>query len=246
MRMEHHHRVTATRIATATSILTATILTLTSPIFADSTPQLFDARQVRVVNFIGTLEVAVGEQPSVAVDITGPPDMIDDVGVRLDGDTLVIARKGMIDHDDRPFDATAYPTVRLRVPVATGLTIMGMDGDARIGNIAAPLSVHAASVDLTVGNVTTAIIDRSGSGRNELGDVSGSVVARLGGSGDFIVGTAGEVDIEKRGSGDINVGHVEGTFSARVRGSGDINVGRVASAFKAQGRGSDAVECRLR
>ena len=56
----------------------------------------------------------------------------------------------MIEHDDQPFDATAYPTVRLRVPVATGLAIRGMDGDARIGNIAAPLSVHAASVDLTV------------------------------------------------------------------------------------------------
>lgn len=39
--------------------------------------------------------------------------MLDDVGVRLDGDTLVIVRKGMINHDDQPFDATAYPTVRL-------------------------------------------------------------------------------------------------------------------------------------
>ncbi len=239
MRMDHRHAVTPTRIAPAGLLFAATILLLTSATLAEPASQLYDARKVRLVNFVGTLDVTVGEQPSVALDITGPADKTDDIGVRLDGDTLVIARKGMVDHGDQPFDAAAYPTVRLRVPVATALTIRGMDGLARIGDIAAPLSVHAASVDLTAGNVTTAMIDRSGSGRIELGNVSGSVVARLGGSGDFIVGTAGEADIEKRGSGDINVGHVEGTFNARVRGSGDINVGRVESAFKAQVRGSD-------
>ena len=51
----------------------------------------------------------------------------------LDGDTLIIARKGMIDHESKPFDAAVYPTVRLSVPVATALTIDGMDGNARIG-----------------------------------------------------------------------------------------------------------------
>jgi hypothetical protein len=104
-----------------------------------------------------------------------------------------------------------------------------MDGHARIGDIAAPLTVHAASIDLIAGNVTTATVDRSGSGRIELGDVSGSLTARLGGSGDFVVGTAGAVDIEKRGSGDIIVGHVEGAFSARVRGSGDVSVANVGT-----------------
>lgn len=229
MRMEHRRKHTQARIA-FTGLLAVTILSLASPTFAEPESQLYDARKVRVVNFVGTLDVAVSDHPSIALDITGTPDMLDDVGVRLDGDTLVIARKGMIDHDDQPFDAAAYPTVRLRVPVATALTINGMDGNARIGDIAAPLSVHAASVDLTAGNVTTATIDRSGSGRIELGDVSGSMVARLGGSGDFIVGMAGEADIEKRGSGDINVGHVEGAFNAQVRGSGDVSAADVGTA----------------
>ncbi len=230
MRMDHRHAVTPTRIATAGLLFAATILLLTSATLAEPASQLYDARKVRLVNFVGTLDVTVGEQPSVALDITGPADKTDDIGVRLDGDTLVIARKGMVDHDDQPFDAAAYPTVRLRVPVATALTIRGMDGLARIGDIAAPLSVHAASVDLTAGNVTTAMIDRSGSGRIELGNVSGSVVARLGGSGDFIVGTAAEADIEKRGSGDINVSHVEGAFIARVSGSGDVSAANVGTA----------------
>lgn len=229
MRMEYRRRIAQSRIAKA-GLLTAAFFSLTLPTFAEPTSQIYDASNVRVVNFIGTLDVAVGDQPSVEIDISGPPDMIDDVGVRLDGATLVIARRGMIDHPDQPFDAAAYPTVRLRVPVATALTIKGMDGNARIGDIAAPLSVHAASVDLTVGNVTTATIDRSGSGRIELGDVSGSMVARLGGSGDFIVGMAGAANIEKRGSGDINVGHVEGAFIARVRGSGDVSAANVGTA----------------
>lgn len=230
MRIEQGRRDTPTRIAIVGLLFAATILFLTSPTLAEPTSQLYDAHKVRLVNFVGTLDVTVGDQPGIVLDITGPPDKTDDVGVRLDGDTLVIARKGMIDHDDQPFDAALYPTVRLRVPVATALTIRGMDGQARIGDIAAPLSVHAASLDLIAGNVTTAMIDRSGSGRIEIGDVSGSVVARLGGSGDFIVGTAGEVEIEKRGSGDIDVGHVEGAFVARVRGSGDVSAANVGTA----------------
>jgi hypothetical protein len=229
MSMELRHWVSPARMAT-TSLLTVAFLFLISPAFAESTPQTFDARKVQVVNFIGTLDVAVGDQSSVAVEVTGSTDMVEDVGVRLDGDTLVIARKGMIDHAGKPFDAAAYPTVRVRVPVATALTISGMDGHARIGDIAAPLSVNAESVDIIAGNVTTAVIDRSGSGRIEIGDVSGSVVARLGGSGDFVVGTAGAADIEKRGSGDINVGRVDGAFSARVRGSGDVSAANVGAA----------------
>ena len=229
MSMELRHWVSPARLATA-SLLTIALLFQISPAFAQSEPQTFDARKVLVVNFIGTLDVSVGEQSGVVVDVTGSTDMVDDVGVRLDGDTLIIARKGMIDHEGKPFDAALYPTVRVRVPVATALTISGMDGNARIGDIAAPLSVNAESVDIIAGNVTTAMIDRSGSGRIELGEVSGSVVARLGGSGDFVVAAAGEADIEKRGSGDISVGRVDGAFSARVRGSGDISAANVGAA----------------
>lgn len=212
-----------------TFVVTA-FFTLAVPANAEPDSQSFEARNVRVVNFVGTLDVAVGDLPGIEVDITGSPEMIEDVGLRLDGDILIIARKGMMDHNDQPFDAGDYPTVRLRVPVATALTIQGMDGLARIGDIAAPLSVHAASVDLIAGNVTTAMIDRSGSGRIELGNVSGPVVARLGGSGDFVVGTAGEADIEKRGSGDIDVSHVEGAFKAQVRGSGNVTAANVGTA----------------
>lgn len=155
-------------------IIVTAFFALAAPANAEPDSQLFEARTVRVVNFVGTLDVAVGDLPSIEVDVAGSPEMIDDVGVRLDGDILVIARKGMMDHDDQPFDASNYPTVRLRVPVATALTILGMDGHARIGDIAAPLSVQADSVDLIAGNVTTATIDRSGSGRIQLGDVSGA------------------------------------------------------------------------
>jgi hypothetical protein len=195
-----------------------------APALGESAAQSYAASEVRIVNLIGTLEVTVGDEPSIVVDVSGPDGMADDVGIRVEGTTLVIARKGMIDHDGRPFDAATYPTVRVTLPAATALTITGMDGLANIGDILAPLIVRAASVDLTAGDLTSVVIDRSGSGRVELGDVSGSVVARLSGSGDFVVGTAGEADIEKRGSGDINVGAVAGAFSARVHGSGDVDI----------------------
>jgi hypothetical protein len=228
--MDFRRRITPTRIALTGLALFTAILFLAPATRAEPPPQLYEASSVRVVNFVGTLDVAVGDPPSIEVNITGAPEMIDDVGVRLEGDVLIIARKGMMEHGDQPFDASNYPTVRLRVPVATAFTIQGMDGRARIGDIAAPLSVHAASVDLIAGNVTTATIDRSGSGRIELGNVSGPVVARLGGSGDFVVGTAAEADIEKRGSGDIDVSHVEGAFKAQVRGSGNVTAANVGVA----------------
>ena len=230
MRIDFRHRKTPRRITNAGLIFFAAILSLAPAAHAEPTSQIYEARKVQLVNFVGTLDVTVSGSANVVLDITGPEDRIDDVGIRLDGDILVIARKGMIDHNDQPFDAALYPTVHLRVPVATALTIQGMDGLARIGDIAAPLSVHAASLDLIAGNVTTAMIDRSGSGRIELGNVSGSLVARLGGSGDFVVGTAGEADIEKRGSGDINVSHVEGAFTANLRGSGDVSAANLGSA----------------
>ncbi|MDA0342405.1 MAG: hypothetical protein O3B74_12505 [Proteobacteria bacterium] len=210
------------------AFMTAAILCLPAALAnAESDSRSFAARAVRIVDFIGTLDVAVGDRPDVALDITGSPEMIGDVGVRLDGDTLVIDGNGMIGHDGQPFDATAYPTVRLRVPVATAFTIQDMDGRARIGDIAAPLSVRSASLDLIAGNVTAATIDRSGSGRVELGDVSGAVTARLGGSGDFIVGTAAEADIEKGGSGYVRFGRVAGGLSYTSFGTGDADFAAV-------------------
>lgn len=213
----------------AVALSLAAMLVPIPPAFAELAAQVYDIRAVRVVNFIGSLYVDVGDQPGATAEVDGTPDMVADVGVHLDGDILVIARKGMIDHGDKPFDAADYPTVRLRVPVATALAIQGIDGIARIGDIAAPLSVDATTVDLVAGNVATATIDWSGSGRIELGDVSGPIVVRLGGSGDFIVGKAGAAKIEKRGSGDMVIGAVKGSFVAEVRGTGDVSVADVGT-----------------
>ncbi len=197
-------------------------LTAASPALAE--PLEFEATAVKVVNLVGSLNLAVADTPTVTFDVTGSNAAVDDVGVRLDGATLVVARRGMIEATDRPFDAATYPTIDLTVPVGTALTIIGMDGQATIGDIAAPLVVRVASVDLTVGNVTSAIIDRSGGGRVQIANVDQSLVARLSGSGDFIVSSIGQADIEKRGSGDINLGRVDGALRALVQGSGDIDI----------------------
>lgn len=197
-------------------------LAAASPAFAE--PEVFEADGVRIVNLVGTLDVVVADSPRITLDVTGSDEMVDDVGVRIDDDTLIIARKGRVPTTDKPFDAAVYPTIRLTVPAATALTIVGMDGQATIGDIAAPLMVRVASVDLTVGNVATAVIDRSGSGNVRIGNVTGALTARLSGSGDFAVGNADQADIEKRGSGNIDIGQVEGLLRTLVHGSGNISV----------------------
>ncbi len=200
------------------------IVALTAASPAVSEPLQFEATAVKIVNLIGSLNVVVSDNPNLTVDITGPSAAVDDIGVRLDGTTLIVSRRGMVDATGHQFDASTYPTVVLTVPANTPLTIIGMDGQASIGDIAAPLVVRVASVDLTAGNVMSAIIDRSGGGRIQIGNIEQSLVARLSGSGDFVVGTAGQADIEKRGSGNISLDRVDGALRALVQGSGDINI----------------------
>ena len=156
--MAHHRRITRLSIGAAAVLGFA----VAAPALGESAAQSYAASEVRIVNLIGTLEVTVGDEPGIVVDVSGPDGVADDVGIRVEGATLVIARKGMIDHDDRPFDAATYPTVRVTLPKATALTITGMDGLANIGDILAPLIVRAASVDLTAGDLTSVVIDRSG------------------------------------------------------------------------------------
>lgn len=208
------------------------------PAAGDNDGRTFPATAVRIVNLIGTLEIdVVRTAAGTHTTIGGPDEMISDVGLSLEGQTLVVSRKGMVEHTPGPFDAARYPTVRIEVSPGTPVTIDGMDGVARIGDISAPLTAYIAALDLHAGAVSAARIDRSGSGRIEIGTVTGPFVADLGGSGDLIVGTTGTVELRKRGSGDISFDRILGPLVAQVRGSGDIRV-QSATAIDIEKHGS--------
>ena len=199
----------------------------------------YAASALRVDDFVGTLRVEVGEAGPIELVLTGPADMLKDLGVRLHGDTLIIKRFGMVPQVV-PFDAKMYPTIAVRVPDGTPLTIDDMDGRAVIGDINAPLMVFGASLDVVAGDASVATVERSGSGDISLGRVAGAVTARLAGSGDLDVGSAGSVDVEKRGSGAVTLGTVAGGIIARLSGSGDF-IAASASTTRIEKRGSGDV-----
>ena len=200
--------------------------------------QSFAGVALRVDDFVGTLNIEVGAGPMEVV-ITGSEAMIKDLGVRLESDILVIKRFGMV-VQKQPFVATRYPTVTVRVPDATPVTIDDMDGIAVIGDLHAPLMVFGASLDLQAGDVSVVSIDRSGSGDIVLGRIAGALTARLAGSGDLTVAAAGSVDVEKRGSGTVTLGPVAGGIIARLSGSGDFSAA-AASTTRIDKRGSGDV-----
>ena len=208
---------------------------------ATTGPLTFDATSVVVDDFIGTLNVAVVDDPEVVLTMTGAEDKLADIAVRLDGSRLVLRRGMGATGVSQGLDSAAYPVIDLRVPAGTPLTIDDMDGKTTIGDLNAPVRIYAASLDATIGDVTTADIDRFGSGDIVLGKVAGALTAMLSGSGDIRVLAAGTVDVKKRGSGDVILGTVSGTVTAEMRGSGDIRIA-AARAVDIKKRGSGDVD----
>ncbi len=207
-----------------------------APAFAGITkigPKTYEAGALRVEGLVGTLEVGVAEGGPIEVVLEGPEDKLDDLRVRVAGDTLLIRRE----EQEEPLSGwlvlklfrlrEEYPTVTVRVPVGTPLEIDGMIGRVTAADLDAPLTIDGGSLDAAIGDVTEAGINLSGAGGISLGQVARRLAAEISGSGDLAAETAGSAEIHVSGSGDVELGPVAGGLSYALSGSGDAEVAAV-------------------
>ncbi len=193
-------------------------------------PKSYEAEGLRVEDLVGTLEVSVAEDGPIEVVLEGAEDKLDDLQVRVVGDTLLIRR-------EEPLSGwlvlelsrlrKEYPTVRIRVPAGTPLEIDGMIGRVTAADLNAPLKIDGGSLDADIGDVAEAELNLSGSDDISLGRIAGRLAAEISGTGDLAAEAAGLAEIHVSGSGDVELGPVaEGLFYA-LSGSGDAKVAAV-------------------
>ncbi len=214
-------------------VLSLLLIGLALPAVADSKrigPKLFEASSLQLVDVIGSIEISVAPEPKVEVLLEGEARLLEDISVRKDGDVLIIRRKtGWLDFPEQQLYPwrDIYPSLSLKVPAGTAVALQRVIGEARIGNIAAPLELDVSLLDAQVGDVSEATLKLRGRGKITLGNVSGQISVLSSGSSDLTIGNVLEAKIDKSGSGDIDLGDVASGLRFDTAGSGDTKAASV-------------------
>ena len=205
-------------------------------------PKMIEADALRIVNFIGAVQIEVGPSGNkIEVLLEGQARLLEDIALRREGKQLVVEReKDWLDFPEQQLYEwrDTFPKVTLRVPAGTPVTLDGVVGKARIGNIAAPLILEASLLEAEVGDVSEARLALFGRGDVTIGKIAGRLDANLSGSSDLTIGDAGEVVIEKSGSGDIVLGAIGKGLSYDSTGSGDSSAASVTGPVDVRISGS--------
>lgn len=228
-------RPRSTRLTRAlqSGALSLLLVALALPAAADPKrigPKLFEAGSLRMVDVIGSVEIAVAAEPKIEVLLEGEARLLEDISLRKDGDALIIRRKkDWLDFPERQLFPwrDIYPSVTLRVPAGTAVTLERVIGEARIGDIAAPLELDVNLLDVEAGSVSEATLKLHGRGNITLGKVSGQLSILSSGSSDVTIGDVGAAKIDKSGSGDIALGAIAGGLRYDTAGSGDTKAASV-------------------
>ncbi len=208
-------------------VLSLLVVALALPAVAQTKrigPKAFEAVSLRIVDVIGSVQISVVPEPKIEVLVEGEARLLEDISFRKDGDTLIIRRKkAWLDFPEQQLFPwrDIYPSVTLRGPEGTPVTLERVIGEAKIGDIAAPLEVDVNLLDVEAGNVSQATLKLHGRGDITLGKVSGRLSLLSSGSSDVTIGDIGDAEIDKSGSGDIVLGAIAGGLRYDSAGSGD-------------------------
>ena len=234
------------------TVTMATLACLPLPAWCASIEQgNFDIRRASVGQFAGILEVAVTESAQAGVVIEGEDRVLD--GFRLqqvDGELQIRAPQvdgavSVITGDIRgngevtingrrygPDDPLPEPTrITLTLVRGTALDILDLTGEARIGDLAAPLHVGLRSGTVTAGRIGDADIRIDGGGQVEIAAIDGNARLDIPGSGSIRVtgGTIGELVVGIGGAGSIDVMAPAASATGSIRGAGTVLLGNVAT-----------------
>lgn len=217
-------------------------------------PENYEAREVLVENFIGTINVTVSSEDSVSLQVSGNAEYMEDIEVFMSDGKLVIRRdvdfrdwsRGIFKdwNDSVEEQLEHYPVAEVSVPKGMALSFDGIAGRLDVGDLDGPLELSGWWLHGSIGDLTQADIAVMGSGDLHVGTVSGSLELDVQGSGDVEVESAGTADIDSAGSGSITVESIASDLEYQGLGSGDGRFGTVNGRVEVSVMGSGDVDIR--
>jgi len=194
------------------------------------------------VDLRGSDDVDVRVGGDFAIQATGPAEMLDQLEIVKDGDTLKVGRK-------RGFHLGGEGRsirVMVTMPSIEGAAVSG-SGTLTVGRVEADDfgASAAGSGDLKIGRmaVKAAHFSVAGSGTITAAGTADSADMQVAGSGDIDAEalTASRANVSVMGSGDVSA-TVNGPAKVSVMGSGDVTIGGDATCDVSK-MGSGGVHC---
>lgn len=212
----------------------------------------YDARALKLEDVVGTVRIYVKDNGPVAIQVSGLPDRVNRVHVRLNGATLKVDSDpvGRVWDWRHWFDFngltnTNNPSqlqVHIAIPRGMAVDIDETAGNVTIGNTMGPLKFSVQGyTESTVGNVASAKLEMAGAGKLTVGNVMGEANVDSAGSGNIRIGDSGRVKADIAGSGSVTAGNINGGVDIDIAGSGDFSAASVHGSARASIAGSGSV-----
>ena len=196
----------------------------------------FSVGAFQTVALGGSDTVRVVRGPAVSVTATGPQAVLDQLDIRVDGDTLKIGRKGSWHWGYSKGAVITVTTPGIRGAAIGGsgdMSVDRIDGDRFEGSVGG-----SGSLDVAAAAVRAAEISVGGSGNIRIAGTSESAKLSVGGSGSIDAGKllSQRAELAIGGSGDIRAAatqsaamSVAGSGSAFVKGTDRCTISKTGS-----------------
>jgi Putative auto-transporter adhesin, head GIN domain len=192
----------------------------------------------------GSDDVRVVTGAAFAVSATGPQSVLDQIEIKVDGNTLTVSRKNRSGwHMGWSKENRRGAIITVTMPAISGAALAG-SGDLSVDSATGPKfeASIAGSGNLTLAStrVETLVADVAGSGNMSLAGSATKAEISIAGSGDVSAAslTTTTADVLIAGSGNVNV-RATGSAKVSLMGSGDVTItGTKACAISKVGSGN--------
>lgn len=240
-------------------------------------PDSYKLQPLEVRDIDADLDIQIHTSDNIQVTITGSQKNVDDIKVSYDGGKLLIRGTGqqnggnvMIQgrgnvirgignaimsivsisgniNSEINMNSGSDTKVSIRMPEGYPVTVRGVIGNTKIGDINAPLTANVRGTQtINAGKVKNANLSVQGDGDINVREVNGSLSGMVTGNGDITVqggnvstltasvtgngdfkfkGSAQNATLSVTGNGDIDIKHVANRPFTSVTGNGDISIG---------------------
>lgn len=228
----------------------------------------FVARALKLNNTMANVEIVVEPRNDIALKARGSTEALKLLNVHTDGDELVVTGPpsaspagDTVVIGSETVVATGGSTaisviggnskssnermqLRFAVPSGTPLTISGLTGDVRAGDLRAPVRVFLEVGEVQLGRVGPAVLAVSGSGTIRVAEIADKADLSLEGSGTIIVegGSIEHLSARLIGTGDIRANVTAQNADILFEGVGIIDVARVLAEPKVRENGVGTVQ----
>ena len=240
------------------SHFTKILLSASALALVATTASAGSAPELRIENFIGTIDVKTGDYDKITVtdadgasyDTSGSSVVIDDeqtiknINCKQSNMSVKISaggwnykkRKGGYKNLD------TYPSIKITAPADTHLVVDKAVIFGDVGSIGSADVSMVSCGDLEFEDINGAFdLGISGSGDVTAGN-TGALNVAIAGSGDFTADNVVSAQISVAGSGDIEIANIDGLADINSAGSGDIDIGDVRGRFDYSSAGSGDLE----